>query len=136
VNEAIGEFQLSIKGPDFFFDSASMLAICFQEKGMYKSAIAQLEKAISDPGCDDKRSLAIKYDLGMLYEMANMPEAAIDKMSEVYSVDINFRDVARKIEELKTQAIASGKDSILSTAKKKEADKGVPTKKRGKISYL
>ncbi|MBI5746846.1 MAG: tetratricopeptide repeat protein, partial [Nitrospirae bacterium] len=70
VNEAIGEFQLSIKGPDYFFDSASMLAICFQEKGMYKSAIAQLEKAISDPRCDDKRSLAIKYDLGMLYEMA------------------------------------------------------------------
>ncbi|MEK7824892.1 MAG: tetratricopeptide repeat protein, partial [Nitrospirota bacterium] len=61
VNEAIGEFQLSIKGPDYFFDSASMLAICFQEKGMYKSAITQLEKAISDPRCDDKKSLAIKY---------------------------------------------------------------------------
>lgn len=136
VNEAIGEFQLSIKGPDCFIDSASMLAICFQEKGMYKSAIAQLEKAISDPRCDDKRSLAIKYDLGILYEMANMPETAIDKMSEVYSVDIHFRDVAKKIEELKTQAIASGKDSILGAAEKKEADKGAPTKKRGKISYL
>ncbi len=136
VNEAIGEFQLSIKGPDCFFDSASMLAICFQEKGMYKSAIAQLEKAISDPKCDDKRSLAIKYDLGMLYEMANMPEAALDKMSEVYSVDISFRDVARKIEELKTQAIASGKYSILGAAEKKATNKGAPTKKRGKISYL
>lgn len=136
VNEAIGEFQLSIKGPDFFFDSASMLAICFQEKGMYKSAIAQLEKAISDPRCDDKRSLAIKYDLGILYEMANMPEAAIDKLSEVYSVDINFRDVAKKIEELKTQVIVTGKDSILSSTEKKEVDKGMPTRKKGKISYL
>lgn len=136
VNEAIGEFQLSIKGPDYFFDSASMLAICFQEKGMYKSAIAQLDKAISDPRCDDKKSLAIKYDIGILYEMANMPEAAIDKLSEVYSVDINFRDVAKKIEELKTQVIVTGKDSILSSTEKKEVDKGMPTRKKGKISYL
>ncbi len=136
VNEAIGEFQLSIKGPDYFFDSASMLAICFQEKGMYKSAIAQLENVISDPRCDGKRSLAIKYDLGMLYEMANMPEAAMDKLSEVYSVDITFRDVARKMEQLKSQAIVSGKDSILSSTEKKEADKVMPPKKKGKISYL
>ncbi|MEK7825975.1 MAG: hypothetical protein AAB266_06070, partial [Nitrospirota bacterium] len=103
---------------------------------MYKSAIAQLDKAISDPRCDDKKSLAIKYDLGILYEMANMPEAAIDKLSEVYSVDINFRDVAKKIEELKTQVIITGKDSILSSTEKKEVDKGMPTRKKRKISYL
>ena len=33
VNEAIGEFQLAIKGAERFFDASSMLALCFKEKG-------------------------------------------------------------------------------------------------------
>lgn len=136
INEAIGEFQLSIKGPDRFIDSASMLATCFQEKGMHKSAINQLQKAISDPRCDEKRSLFLKYDLGILYEMANMPEVALETMSEVYSIDINFRDVAKKIEELKMQVMVVGKEIASSTINKKEIDKNQVIKKRGKISYL
>lgn len=135
TSEAIGEFQLSIKGPDRFFDSASMLATCFQEKGMYKSAIAQLEKAILDPRCDEKKSLFLKYDLGILYEVANMPEKALEVMSDVYSTDIKFRDVAKKIEELKTQVMAVGKDSVSGVTEKKETGKG-EAKRKGKISYL
>ncbi|MBI5182185.1 MAG: tetratricopeptide repeat protein [Nitrospirae bacterium] len=101
INEAIGEFQLAIKGPERFFDASSMLALCFKEKGMHQLAINQLKRAIDDPRYNESEFLSLKYDLGVIYEEIGQTGEAYNAFMDAYAVDVNFRDVAEKIDMLK-----------------------------------
>ncbi|MBI5043920.1 MAG: tetratricopeptide repeat protein [Nitrospirae bacterium] len=119
TNEAIGEFQLAIKGPERFFDASSMLALCFKEKGMHQLAVNQLKKAIEDPRYNESEFLSLKYDLGIIYEEMSQMEDAYKAYMDVYAVDVNFRDVAEKIDKLKG-----------GVAPKKKAEDIKPTEKK------
>ena len=44
------------------------------------------------------------YDLGVAYEQAGNTRTALEKFSEVYSQNIDFRDVAEKIRILQQKA--------------------------------
>lgn len=101
VNEAIGEFQLAIKGAERFFDASSMLALCFEEKGMHQLAVTQLKRAIDDPRYNELEHLSLKYDIGVLYEEMGQMEEAYKAFMDAYGIDVNFRDVAEKIDKLK-----------------------------------
>ncbi|MBI5180478.1 MAG: tetratricopeptide repeat protein [Nitrospirae bacterium] len=101
INEAIGEFQLAIKGSERFFDASSMLALCFKEKGMHQLAVTQLKRAIDDPRYNESEFLSLKYDLGLIYEEMGLMEEAYKAFIDVYGTDVNFRDVAEKIDKLK-----------------------------------
>lgn len=101
INEAIGEFQLAIKGSERFFDASSMLALCFKEKGMHQLAVTQLKRAIDDPRYNESEFLSLKYDLGVIYEEMGLMEEAYKAFMDAYGIDVNFRDVAEKIDKLK-----------------------------------
>lgn len=109
INEAIGEFQLAIKGAERFFDASSMLALCFKEKGMHQLAINQLKRAIDDPRYNEAELLALKYDLGVIYEEMGQTDEAYNAFMDVYAMDVNFRDVAQKIEKVKKGGNAPAK---------------------------
>ena len=101
INEAIGEFQLAIKGSERIFDASSMLALCFKEKGMHQLAVTQLKRAIDDPRYNESEFLSLKYDLGVIYEEMGLMEEAYKAFMDAYGIDVNFRDVAEKIDKLK-----------------------------------
>ncbi len=110
LDEAIGEFQKVVKGaqkgkfPPNFLQACSLLAVCFMDKKMPVIAVKWYLRALETPGLDEEGMLALQYDLGVAYEQAGDTRTALEKFSEVYSLNIDFRDVAEKIRSLQQKS--------------------------------
>ncbi|HUZ45352.1 MAG TPA: tetratricopeptide repeat protein [Terriglobia bacterium] len=102
-DEAIGEFQKVVKGatsdsfPPNFLQGCTLLATCFIDKGMPAIAAKWYARAIEIPTLDEDALLSLRYDLGAAYEQAGDYKTALEKYTEVYSQNIDYRDVAEKI---------------------------------------
>lgn len=101
VQEAIAEFQLASKGEKERLKAFEMLGICFIERGEYKFAIRQLERGLATPGYDEEAYLGLRYNLAQCYENIGEPDNALKAYEEIYAVDVSFKDVAQKIQQLK-----------------------------------
>jgi tetratricopeptide (TPR) repeat protein len=110
LDEAIGEFQKVVKGtqkdkfPPNFLQACSLLAVCFTDKGMPAIAVKWYKRALELPDLDEESTLALQYDLGVAYEQAGDTRNALERFSEVYSQNIDYRDVAEKIRTLQKKA--------------------------------
>src|SRR5690348_14233476 len=107
LDEAIGEFQKVVNGTGsklfgpHFLQGCTLLASCFMDKEMPAIAAKWYLRALDAPGLDYEGSLAVYYDLGMAFERAGDTTAALEKFTEVYSQNIDYRDVAEKIRLLR-----------------------------------
>ncbi|MBI3932875.1 MAG: tetratricopeptide repeat protein [Acidobacteria bacterium] len=101
IDEAIAEFQLAAKDEGRLLECASMLGICFVEKGMPKLAVKWFEKGLKAPGRSEEEYQGLRYDLAMALEAAGEADKALSIFTELYGQDANFRDVATKVRELK-----------------------------------
>jgi tetratricopeptide (TPR) repeat protein len=105
LDEAIGEFQKVVRGtgkgpfPTNFLQACSLLAICFMEKKMPAIAVKWYLRALETPGLDEEALMALQYDLGLAYEQTGDSRHALERFTEVYSQNIDFRDVAEKMRE-------------------------------------
>ena len=97
VDEAIAEFQLAAKDESRLLECASMLGICFLEKGMPKLAVKWFEKGLVAPGRSEEEYQGLKYDLASALEQAGEPDRALALFTELYGQDTQFRDVADKM---------------------------------------
>ena len=61
-------------------------------------------RALEAPNLDEESTLAVLYDLGAAYEQSGDTRHALEKFSEVYSQNIDYRDVAEKIRTLQQKA--------------------------------
>jgi pilus assembly protein FimV len=106
LDEAIGEFQKVVKGaqkgkyPANYLQACTLLATCFMDKQMPAIAAKWYARALETPSLDDEALMALEYDMGVAYEMAGDKKTALEKFSEVYSQNIDYRDVAEKIRQL------------------------------------
>ena len=109
-DEAIGEFQKVVKGahpnrlPPNFLQACTLLASCFTEKGMPAIAAQWYSRALEISDLDEDAVLALRYDLGAALEQAGDRKSALEKFTEVYSQNIDYRDVAEKIRILREKA--------------------------------
>lgn len=104
LDEAIAEFQRSVKDPRKRIDSLGLLGECFIQKGLYDLAARQLEKALEEsPGLNSERGKQVVYNLGILREKQGNVAAAKEEFLKVYEVDVSFRDVADKVTRLSQQ---------------------------------
>jgi tetratricopeptide (TPR) repeat protein len=101
IDEAIAEFQLAAKDPNRVLECASMLGICFMDKGMPKLAVKWFEKGLAAPDRKDEEYIALRYDLAIAHQADGDVREALSLFSELYGQDANFRDVASKVRELK-----------------------------------
>jgi tetratricopeptide (TPR) repeat protein len=103
LDEAIGEFQQVVKGagkgnqPPYYLQACTLLATCFMDKGMAAIAVKWYSRALETRELDDEASLALLYDLGVAYEQAGDLPHALEKFTEVYAQNIDYRDVAEKL---------------------------------------
>ena len=110
LDESIGEFQKVVRGsgkgkyPQNFLQACSLLAICFMEKKMPLIAVKWYLRAMETPDLNEDSIMALQYDLGTAYERAGDSRNALEYYTEVYSQNIDFRDVADKIRELQQKA--------------------------------
>jgi tetratricopeptide (TPR) repeat protein len=108
LDEAIAELQKvcnSIeRGKPFAqpVQTYTWLAQCFLDKGVPDAAIRWYEKALNIPGLDDEARLAINYELGSACETAQDKPAALRHFTSVYGSNIDYRDVAERIQALKS----------------------------------
>jgi tetratricopeptide (TPR) repeat protein len=100
VDEAVAEFQLAAKDEARLLECASMLGICFIEKGMPKLAVKWFEKGLQAQGRTDEEYLALRYDLASALELSGERERALELFTELYGQDAGFRDVAEKVRQL------------------------------------
>jgi pilus assembly protein FimV len=101
IDEAIAEFQLAAKDDARLLECASMLGICFLEKGMPKLAMKWFEKGLKAPGRTEEEYAALRYDLASAHEAAGDVDRALALFTDLYGQDANFRDVATKVRDLR-----------------------------------
>jgi tetratricopeptide (TPR) repeat protein len=108
LDEAIAELQKvcnSIeRGHQFpqIVQTYTWLAQCFIDKGVPDAAIRWFEKALTIPGLDQEARLAVHYELGSACENAHDKAAALRHFTTVYGGNIDYRDVAERIQALKS----------------------------------
>src|SRR2546427_13185286 len=106
LEEAISEFQKVAKATDrgrsfpYLMQCCTLLGLAFMEKGQPGIAAIWYERALKTPGNDPERTLALRYDLGVAQETAGEQDAALKIFSQVYAMNIDYRDVAERIAAL------------------------------------
>jgi tetratricopeptide (TPR) repeat protein len=106
-DEAIGEFQKAFQAAERsknftnFVQCCTLLAHCFMEKGEPRLAVRWLENALKAPGLGPEDVMALRYEIGSSHEQAGNKKAALESFMEVYALNIDYRDVADRIRQLK-----------------------------------
>jgi tetratricopeptide (TPR) repeat protein len=100
MSEAIREYQLASKSPQFQVKCLEMIGSCFVRQNQPQLAVRQLTKGLGLVDSDSEDSLGMKYNQGLAYEMMGDLDKARLHFEDVYVVDVTFRDVAEKVEKL------------------------------------
>jgi pilus assembly protein FimV len=106
LEEAISEFQkvaqASERGRPFRYNMQcyTLLGLAFIDRGQPSIAAMWYERALRLPDIEPESELALRYDLGMAQESAGESVAALKSFSQVYAVNIDYRDVGERIAAL------------------------------------
>jgi tetratricopeptide (TPR) repeat protein len=107
LDEAVQEFQTSVAlvkpgdGTSRYLQCCNMLGHCFVQKGLPEAAIMWFRKGLAAPGHSEDEYQALRYELGGAYEEFGDIEQAKACYTEVYGVDVNYREVGEKLHNLK-----------------------------------
>jgi tetratricopeptide (TPR) repeat protein len=115
LDEAIREFQAAVTvakakdGTPRFLQCCNLLGHCFVQKGIPKAAVSWFKKGLEAPGHSEDEYQALRYELAAAYEQMGDLKQAIDTFTEVYSVDVSYRGVAEKLQDLRAKKTAGKK---------------------------
>jgi tetratricopeptide (TPR) repeat protein len=115
LDEAIKEFQTAAgllrrgDGTSRYLQCCNMLGHCFLQKGMARAAVIWFKKGLDSPGHSEDEYLALRYELGSAYEQMGDRNQALNMFTEVYGVNVSYRDVAEKLRSLQEQKGSSKK---------------------------
>jgi tetratricopeptide (TPR) repeat protein len=107
MDEAIQEFQTSVSlvkpsdGTSRFLQCCNLLGHCFIQKGMPEAAVLWFKKGLQAPGHSEDEYQALRYELASAYEQLGDLKQARDFYTEVYGVDVGYREVAEKLSQLR-----------------------------------
>ena len=107
MDEAIQEFQTSASlvkpadGTSRFLQCCNMLGHCFVQKGMPEAAVLWFKKGLQAPGHTEDEYQALRYELASAYEQLGDLKQAREFYTEVYGVDVSYREVAEKLSQLR-----------------------------------
>ncbi len=102
IEEAISQLQLAVNEPTKKTESLNLLGLAFKQKRMLDLALTQFKKAYESLSRGGKRATTDKeiiYNLAQTYEEMGKKQLAIEEYKKIYESDINYKDVAKKIEE-------------------------------------
>jgi len=141
LDDAIREFQISRHDPKFFIHSASMLGVCYMEKGVYPLAVEAIQSALMKVTKKEEAHWGLKYDLALAYEQMGKMREALDLYTEVYGWDSKFRDVADKITICQAARLAVEKPLVEKPAAPERAREakdgpGPQQTKKSRVSYI
>jgi tetratricopeptide (TPR) repeat protein len=106
LEEAISEFQKVAKANEqgrpfrYAMQCCTLLGLAFMDRGQPAIAAIWYERALRTPDVNPESALALRYDLGVAQESAGESEAALKSFSQVYAMNIDYRDVGERIAAL------------------------------------
>jgi tetratricopeptide (TPR) repeat protein len=96
--EAIPELQKAQKSPNAKVRAKSLLGQCYRKKKMFPLAIKTLQEARESIASMDSTKKEVTYTLGLIYEENGDKQKSLEMMTEIYEVDYEYRDVAKRVE--------------------------------------
>lgn len=100
LDEALAELQKAVSDARVAQEAKFHLGICFRRKGIHDLARKQLEAALEGQPSGGERAKEILYNLGLVSEAQGDRETARSYYVRIYEVDIGYRDVAEKMDQL------------------------------------
>ena len=105
IDEAIAEFQKALRGPENRVRTYEAIGQCFIEKGQFQIATTILARALTEKESgDDDQLVGVLYLLGRAYEALGRGDDALQYYQRVFVVDIQFHDVADRLNALENAA--------------------------------
>jgi tetratricopeptide (TPR) repeat protein len=107
LDEAIGELQKVCRFAGNGLSAARAqqayiwLATCFVEKAVPEASFKWFQRALESAPDEESRT-AVNYELASAYEAAGRRREALDHYLEVYGSNIDYRDVASRIRQLRS----------------------------------
>ena len=107
MDEAVQEFQTAANlvkpndGTSRYLQCCNMLGHCFIHKGMPEAAVLWFKKGLGAPGHSEDEYQALRYELASAYEQLGDLKQAREFYTEVYGVDVSYREVAEKLSQLR-----------------------------------
>ncbi len=108
LEDAIKEFQDAAKAvdpgmfPKEVIQCCGLLSTCFLDKGMPKSAIRWCQTGLSVTEISSHEAMALRYDMGVAYSATGENEKALECFGFIFRADPSYRDVAQKIDQLRS----------------------------------
>ncbi len=102
LEEAIGQFQRTVNDPARRKNSLLNLGICFSRKQQFELAAKQFSQGLSEIEIMNEMKKILLYHLGDTLEKMDKKDEAIKTFTQLYEADINFKDVTKRLETLKT----------------------------------
>ena len=96
--EAIGELQKAQGNQNKRIAAMNLLAQCFAQRNMNDSAVRTLQNALKEKVTFDEEKKDLIYQLGSVFEKMGKKAEAIEQFLIIYETDINYRDVAAKVD--------------------------------------
>ena len=108
IEDAIREFQSAVKAlsPEKsskeLIQCCGMLSTCFLEKDMPRSAIRWCQTGLSIKEISSHEAMALRYDMAVAHSSAGEAHRALECFAMIFGVDPSYRDVAQRIDDLKS----------------------------------
>ena len=115
LDEAIMEFQtaagltIPTDGTSRYLQCCNMLGHCFMQKELPRAAVLWFKKGLDAPGHGEEEYKALRYELGAAYEHMGDLSRARDLFTEVYGMDVSYRGVGERLQELEQKRAAKKK---------------------------
>jgi tetratricopeptide (TPR) repeat protein len=103
LEDAIEQFQIALEKNQNAFEAATLMGLCYKEKGQWSEAAQALQKALHIPGIPKDKVIEVKYELGLICKQEGKTDEALGLMREILAVDQKFRDAKHEFTRLMDQ---------------------------------
>jgi tetratricopeptide (TPR) repeat protein len=101
LEDAVAEFDKASRDTSRQLECLTLKGQCFLEMGNIDTAESTFKKALGQPDISNEVQVALRYELGLLYEIAGRPLEALENYQLVVGHDLFFRDVSEKLKSLR-----------------------------------
>ncbi len=104
IDRAIKELQLALRSPKVRVSTLILLGRIYKSKRFFDLAAEQFATVKSEISGNTEQRKEVLYELGSCYELQGDAAKAIVEYKSLYSIDISYRDVSKKIDDFYAQS--------------------------------
>ena len=96
---ALEEFQNARKNPQRKLSCVLYIGRCFEKKNQFDMAVDQFKEALAGMQDKSNEKMETLYYLGIAHEALEQNDKALENFKEIYQHNINYKDVAQRIQK-------------------------------------